>query len=454
MSPAVVATLIYCLLNVEQAAIWMTYAPVPTVAKQYLDIGSVELNLLANWSPPVFLLVVPFAGQAAVTSGTFRMAKWAATLALLATFLRVLPMLLLSESSEYIRDARRVTAHLAAIVNAVVGPLVMGTISQVASDYVTPRRQGLAVGVIWAGENIGGACQALLAPRLATSAGSMGHLLVAHFVAAAGIWLLTVAAMPTPTPRAPSCGAVSSSATSPSSGAPMLRSYLAVAAGCSFQWLFWPAAACSGVASAEGALVTQLLELRAPGFAPFSDVSAGWLMTAACLTCMAGNLVGGGLASSVFAERLSWLGCGVRICQATVLTCAALCLPRGSGHAPLLPGAPQVLVAGAMAASAGLQGMGGPANIMLAALVTRPAPPAKSMALMTFGFQAAVFVSLFVVPSLGDPALIVWAHIATVVANAACYPLVDEAGHRRRSAAPSDALLEPNEEPEHALRSS
>ena len=439
---------LFTLLTTLQTLFWFTFssASEPGV-KAYYGWDDAVLDLLLAWGPVVGLAVQPFAtALLARRAGIERAMRLSAALMLACCALRLLPSLLHADWRQ--RHQRLVlgAAHVAQILNAAAGPLLMSGPTTVSARWFAPAHRGLATAVAYCGGNVGSLATFGLGPLLiANDASKVPRLLAVELALAAAAALAACAYLP----AAPLAAEAASDAP-------------AAEARCT-------AAACAGMGRARRALLDAPLATLAIVAGAQAGVSSAWqgvlsqqlapptfpARTAGLVgivnggACLLGNLLGGRLADACRARlsgclALAYVGAGV------AYALYALSLPSVCAAAPLLPWHDEYSLLTWSGFCGVCQGVADPLALELAAALCHRREPsngaasvpiaavdagatsALSAGLVVASWNAASLLLLLLAPSLAHGAQGVNAAVpVTYALCAACVLAIACTVHRR-----------------------
>lgn len=129
----------FSLTTFSQCLFWITFSPVTDETSQWLSTSKYNVDLLLNWGPIIFIPVTPLSIWLAERPGGLRLcvraAAWmTASCVLLRCVVCLWPATFLAPQGGSF-DAGLALLHLAQIINAAVGPLVMNTPTQLSQTW-------------------------------------------------------------------------------------------------------------------------------------------------------------------------------------------------------------------------------------------------------------------------------------------------------------------------------
>jgi len=177
--------LLFCALSTSQGLAWLTFAPISKHVKRYYspNIDDVALTLLDAWGPIVYLpgafLVMWMLTR---PRGLRHVVLFSSTCSVLGSGIRVLSTIDPADPWSV------VFLHIGQILNAAVGPGVIGCPSLLSALWFTSRNSALATAAGVLSNNAGNALAYLIGPQLLPLLG-MRWLLLGQF-----LFSLTIAA--------------------------------------------------------------------------------------------------------------------------------------------------------------------------------------------------------------------------------------------------------------------
>ena len=215
------ALTLFALLTSFQTLCWFTFssASKPGV-KAYYGWSNADLDLILNWGPIVGLLTqLPATALLARPGGVEHAMRLSALLMCSCCALRLIPSIS-STFREQSPSATLALVHLAQMLNAAAGPLLMSGPTAVSARWFEPAHRGMATAVAYCGSNIGSLMAFAIGPLvISDDASHVPRLLLLELALAASLTLPTLACLPAP-PRSASRGGEAHTSTRVVDGSP------------------------------------------------------------------------------------------------------------------------------------------------------------------------------------------------------------------------------------------
>lgn len=158
----------------------------PDASQAYYTCTSATIDLLLNWGPICFCIVVPFASFLLVRPRGLQLSvQVAAAIVLAGTVIRAIPSWVSDEWRTGNQDTALSFLHIGQILNAAAGPLVMATPSLLSAIWFPDHERTTATAIAVLANGVGTAVGFLLGPWLAPDAASIPTLLYAEIGMAA-----------------------------------------------------------------------------------------------------------------------------------------------------------------------------------------------------------------------------------------------------------------------------
>lgn len=200
---------VFSFLAFNQCLFWLTFSPISQNTQRFYKISESSVNLLLNWGPIIFIPCLPLAYLLLNQQHGLRKSVIILAVAdFIATFVRILPLVLLSplESSSWISTC---CIHLGQIINAACGPLVMAPVSQLSCLWFGPNERTRATTLAIMANNFGSTMGFLISPSIVQKPDDISTLLYLHFFLACSACILALAYFPSEPPTPPSPAAQS-----------------------------------------------------------------------------------------------------------------------------------------------------------------------------------------------------------------------------------------------------
>ena len=195
----------FAFLAFNQCLFWLTFSPISRNTQAYYQISEIEVNLLLNWGPIIFIPCLPFTYLLLnKRNGLQRCVVLLALTDFLAALIRIGPLMTMSPASPAFTPISRLCIHTGQILNAACGPLVMAPVSQLSSLWFGPNERTRATTLAILANSFGSTIGFLISPWIVDAPERVSHLLYLHFCLAALAALLVMAYFPAEPPSPPS----------------------------------------------------------------------------------------------------------------------------------------------------------------------------------------------------------------------------------------------------------
>ena len=199
---------IFVFLSFNQCMFWLTFSPIAGSTIDFFHVDEATVDLLLNWGPIIFLPSLPFVYLLLNTHhGLRKCILILAIVSLVATCLRLIPLIATSPTDAHFHDTALPFLHVGQILIAVTGPIVMALVSQLSCMWFAPHERTRATTIAILGPSLGGAVGFLVPPFLVSEAEQVPRLLYLHTVQAFIACVLTLAYFPAEPPSPPSLAA-------------------------------------------------------------------------------------------------------------------------------------------------------------------------------------------------------------------------------------------------------
>ncbi|CAF2797106.1 unnamed protein product [Rotaria sp. Silwood2] len=198
----------FAFLTFNQTMFWLTFSPIAGSAQKFYNISEATVDLLLNWGPIIFLPTLPFVYLLLNTHhGLRKCVLIFAIVPVIATSLRLFPLIVTSSTSHNFHDIAIPFLHIGQILIAATGPIAMALVSQLSCIWFAPHERTRATTIAILGAASGGAAAFIIEPRLVSEAWCVPHLLYLHTGQATFACILTLAYFPAEPPSSPSVAA-------------------------------------------------------------------------------------------------------------------------------------------------------------------------------------------------------------------------------------------------------
>ena len=406
---------VFALLTTNQTIFWFTFSSAPIPVNSYYGTSDADLDLLLNWGPIIFLPVCPLIAWLLRRPGGLNIAMRSGSfMCFIACAVRAIPCVL----SPALRNSRwggQLLLHLGQIINAAVGPIVMSSPSLLSALWFSPQRRTTATSIAYLGGNLGSAIGFLLGPYIISdNPDNVPRFLLMELLLATAPMLMFLFHCPNPGALindVPSCSAIPASESTQSlMTSPLLPSAVddsttasMVSYGQALKRVFsMPSlillCLCGGVQAGVSSAWTGVLPQILP--APrFTSVYTGWLGFAFSIGGVVGNAGSGIIADIFFAQRYKCFLIGIFILSGALFALFSFSLDNPFVSPAPIPATPSsIMIIGTFAGI--FQSACDPLFYELAAEVSYPLEEGTSASLISFLFNAATLIMLFVAPAI------------------------------------------------------
>ena len=203
----------FMLTSLNQCLFWLTYSPITQETQAYYGISAATVNLLLNWGPIIYLVVIlPAMTLAAKSNGLRKCVMLAASLQCTTGCIRCVPSLFpgtFLQSQGGNQKAGLFFIHTGQILNAVSGPLVMSTPTVLSQLWFPANQRTTATASAVLANNLGSALGFLITPLLVRQnhPGDIPRLIYTHAVIGLVALALVLLHFPNSPPTPPSAAA-------------------------------------------------------------------------------------------------------------------------------------------------------------------------------------------------------------------------------------------------------
>ena len=199
---------VFVFLVFNQCMFWLTFSPIANATREFYHVSEEVVDLLLNWGPIVFLPTLPLVYLLLNARHGLRKSMLIfATVSLIATVIRLIPLIVTSPSSADFRQVAVPFLHIGQILIATTGPFAMALASQLSCLWFAPHERTRATTVAVLGASFGGAAAFLISPHLVFESSRVPHLLYLHAGQAILACLSTAVYFPAEPPSPPSLAA-------------------------------------------------------------------------------------------------------------------------------------------------------------------------------------------------------------------------------------------------------
>jgi MFS family permease len=199
---------IFVFLTSNQCMFWLTFSPIAGPTMAFYHITEATVDLLLNWGPIIFLPILPLVYLLLNSHhGLRKCVLIFAILPMIATCLRLIPLLVTSPTNSNFHDVSVPCLHIGQILIAIVGPIAMALVSQLSCIWFAPHERTRATTIAILGASFGGAAAFLISPFLVSQSWQVPRLLYMHAGQALVACILTLAYFPAEPPSPPSVAA-------------------------------------------------------------------------------------------------------------------------------------------------------------------------------------------------------------------------------------------------------
>lgn len=199
---------VFFFLTFNQCMFWLTFSPIPTQTIDFYKTSEANVDLLLNWGPIIFLPALPLIYLLLnIHQGLRKCMLLFAIIPVIATILRLIPLMITSWTKPNFHDVSLPFLHVAQILIATTGPLAMALVSQLSCIWFAPNERTRATTMGILGAELGGAASFLISPFLVTETWHVPRLLYLHTGQAVVACILTLIYFPAEPPTPPSLAA-------------------------------------------------------------------------------------------------------------------------------------------------------------------------------------------------------------------------------------------------------
>jgi FLVCR family MFS transporter len=199
---------IFALLSFNQCMFWLTFSPIAEPTKSFYHVTEATVDLLLNWGPIIFLPTLPLIYVLLNSHHGLRKCILVfAIVSLIATLLRLVPLMITSPKNPNFHDVSVPFLHISQILIAITGPIAMALVSQLSCVWFAPHERTRATTVAILGSDFGGAAAFVISPFLVSESWHIPRILYMHAGQALLACILTLAYFPAEPPSPPSVAA-------------------------------------------------------------------------------------------------------------------------------------------------------------------------------------------------------------------------------------------------------
>jgi FLVCR family MFS transporter len=199
---------IFAFLAFNQCMFWLTFSPIAGPTKTFYNVTEATVDLLLNWGPIIFIPTLPLVYLLLNSHhGLRKCILFFAIVPVIATGLRILPLIFISSTSSNFPDVAVPFLHIGQILIAFTGPIAMALVSQLSCIWFAPHERTRATTIAILGSNLGGAAGFLISPFLVSESWHVPRLLYMHGGQALLACILTLVYFPAQPPSPPSVAA-------------------------------------------------------------------------------------------------------------------------------------------------------------------------------------------------------------------------------------------------------
>ena len=199
---------VFAFLSFNQCMFWLTFSPIAKCTEDFYHIDEATVDLLLNWGPIIFLPTLPLIYFILNTRrGLRKCVLIYAILSFIATFIRLIPSVIISPSDSRFSQTALPFLHIGQILIAATGPIGMALVSQLSCIWFASHERTRATTIAILGSNLGGAVAFLISPHLVFEAWRVPHLLYLHAGQAFLACVCTLLYFPAEPPTPPSAAA-------------------------------------------------------------------------------------------------------------------------------------------------------------------------------------------------------------------------------------------------------
>ncbi len=197
---------IFAFLAFNQCLFWLTFSSIATSTEKHYDVSESTMDLLLAWGPIFFIPCLPLAYLLLNKRNGLRYCVIILAITdLVATSIRIVPLILISASNPRFNSISLPFLHAGQILNAACGPLAMAPVSQLSCLWFGPNERTRATTVAIMAYNLGSTTGFLLGPAVVYSPEHVPRLLYIHVALAFAAFILAILYFPglPPTPPSP-----------------------------------------------------------------------------------------------------------------------------------------------------------------------------------------------------------------------------------------------------------
>eukprot|EP00298_Acanthocystis_sp_HF-20_P016322 c21450_g6_i5.p1 GENE.c21450_g6_i5~~c21450_g6_i5.p1 ORF type:complete len:453 (+),score=143.33 c21450_g6_i5:498-1856(+) len=392
---------VFSFSSFNQYMIWITFSPISDLTQQYYGISDTEVQFFLIWGGIMFILfAIPMLLFSRLGLRTLILVT--VSLQLICCLLRCIPCLF---ESQFVRshgaknDFGIAFVHIGQILNAICGPLVMASPSQVSQTWFGENERTLATAIGTLANNLGAAIGFLLGPFLVQEGhpDSIPNLLYAHSVFAAIPFVLAIIYFPSHPPNPPSIAALKSiESNNPNiSAKKLLKSVVLDMKKCLQNkdlLLTLPGGVYAGVFNGWSGVISSIIKPL-----NYTNNDAGWLGFGATIGAILGGLLAGYIADKYFQKRFKNLLVIFLVFGSLFFMWFALSIPSPFWSEELLPQSFLTLLIAVTGAGFFL-GCTNPLFIEFGVELTYPIPETASTVLITLCNNIGTMSFLFIPP--------------------------------------------------------
>jgi len=434
----------FSLISFNQSLFWLTFSPISDLAESYYNVSVNTVNLLLNWGPIIYI-PCQFASFwiSSIKGGLRKTVLLSSTTCTIAMCLRVVPNLLWHSDSEEFRSNAIWFLHVAHILNAAAGPLVMSTVSQCSCLWFGINERAKATSIAVFANNLGAAIGFLQMPSQVQTESQIPSLLYTHAGMAIFASILTLAYFPASPPSPPSHAAEiimfpSSDSEASSSYSTSFKSlgnhFINCCKNPSFFILSMVGGGILGIFNAWSALFNNILGpiICGPVVDDTCDVStiAGWIGFSATISAVIGGVIMGAIADTKrFRREFKLL-----ILTGSALSFISFLYFLLCTSSPLFPDPPlsatTLTLAVAITMSGFALGLLNPLYYELSAELTYPVPEQYSAGILTLWNNGLGIIFIFAQPYFSAGFMNLMMMIAVILAGLLIFPVKEK--YKRR----------------------
>jgi len=404
-----VALGVFAVVSCTQCITWFTFSMSrPAFFEEFFGITRSELDLLLNYGPIFFLPFAPLVSwMLTLRNGLRKTEIFGAVLACAGACIRLVPCFVASPAARH-SLGMRIFLHIGQALNAAAGPVAMSPVSLLSSRWFPLSERTTATSFAFLSNTSGVAIGFLLGPALVPDSASAPRII--YLEAALSIFALLAALFLFPTdPPQPvqqqqqlsvqteAVAAAASTSSVPPPPPPQqsfFKGVLACVKSPSTMLAVFAAGVQSGLYSSWAGLLLQILEPLS-----YTPSQAGWFGFGSTAGTVLGAAVVGFVADKWFVRRMKRMLLVIWGACIALFTWFTLSLPSPAFPNPPIPS--NAASIGIAVALGGLfQGAIDPPLYELAAEASFPVHESTSASLITFTWNVATLLMLFVAPHI------------------------------------------------------